>query len=564
MQGFFSSMADKAQSALNSTPLAGQHIPGARPTSAQASEGDQSGSGGLLKSHAFESLHHQLRTLQQQYSSSTTLVQKIITTDKGVAIDLDSVSRDAHAHSKELYTWGQNEDEDVKDVTDRLAWLNFIQGSLTATLAHKINISRTPFKALRDAENSFLPRRNMRAGFQTQIARIEHDQQKGMEQKLAELKKQLRKAEIDDEPLEKEIELLKRKAVRESEQMKWDAIREYSEKLVLLSQAAAAITPALPPIPPSKTNPYNGAQTTASVRTTLQQALDNYKTGDVILHLHEPSPADLNRSDTRSFGVTHAQELSRISSAEVADKPSIPLTPPPTSGSPPPAPSLAAKVPSQSSISAPGVGPPVPSKASPPQGPSPPPLNPATLNQSPSPIPVSTTTTGPVVAPNPTEPSVKMPAVTPTVAETGIPKSAGPDGPGPQSGSLRDLKTSSPASTPVVGEESKSSSGAPASVPAYGSEAALHHESAEDEKKRLEREERERVLRAGGSAPAATGSTTGEAPAKKFESAEEEKKRLEKEEREKLLAGGGSGPVDPDQKSPHDDGDGDLPPYQEF
>lgn len=30
-------------------------------------------------------------------------------------MDYDSVSRDAQAHSKELYTWGQTETDDLKD-----------------------------------------------------------------------------------------------------------------------------------------------------------------------------------------------------------------------------------------------------------------------------------------------------------------------------------------------------------------------------------------------------------------------------------------------------------------
>lgn len=48
------------------------------------------------------------------YRSAST-VQKIITTEKGVAIDFDSISRDSKAQSKELYTWGQSEAEDIKD-----------------------------------------------------------------------------------------------------------------------------------------------------------------------------------------------------------------------------------------------------------------------------------------------------------------------------------------------------------------------------------------------------------------------------------------------------------------
>lgn len=44
-------------------------------------------------------------------------MQKIITNGKGVAIDYDNVSRDTQGFSKELYIWGQTEDDDVKDGT---------------------------------------------------------------------------------------------------------------------------------------------------------------------------------------------------------------------------------------------------------------------------------------------------------------------------------------------------------------------------------------------------------------------------------------------------------------
>lgn len=90
----------------------------------------------------------------------------------------------------------------------------------------KLDSARTPLKALRDAETAITPRRNIRAGLQNQIARLEHDQQKGMEKKIQDFKDQLRKAELEDQAQENEIELLKRKAIRESEQLKWDAIRE--------------------------------------------------------------------------------------------------------------------------------------------------------------------------------------------------------------------------------------------------------------------------------------------------------------------------------------------------
>ena len=69
--GFLSSFADKAQSAINASPLAG-HIPGStRPTSPQAaasSAGADSGATQTHKSHTLEQIQHQFRTFQQAYS----------------------------------------------------------------------------------------------------------------------------------------------------------------------------------------------------------------------------------------------------------------------------------------------------------------------------------------------------------------------------------------------------------------------------------------------------------------------------------------------------------------
>ncbi|KAK7058910.1 lipid-binding protein [Paramarasmius palmivorus] len=533
--GFLSSFADKAQTALQSSPL-GQHIPGHRPTSPDASTQPSAnesaqGWGGQHKSHAFEAIQYQIRSLGQQYGS-TTPVQKIITTEKGVAIDFDSVARDAKAQSKELYMWGQNEQDDLKDVTDRLAYLNFVQGSLASSLAAKLDAARAPLKTLRDAETALQPRRNIRSGLRTQIARIEHDQQKGYEKKLAELRDQLRKAELDDASAEAEIELLKRQGVKASESLKFEAFREFGEKLVLVSQAAASLVDVLPTVPPSQSSPYTGAQRTGSIRASLQRALDNYKTGHINLPT-QSNASDLSRSDTVSFGESHASELSSISSSiPTTVEPGIPLTPP--AGAKSQSPPLPITT---------DTAPVIDNRASPPTKTQSPPINPSDLNLSPAPIPhISSTTSASIsggalsttspapVAPDPLKPASVLPAITPTVAETGVPVSAGAGGPGPSSGSLRDLKSDS------------ANPGGPQSPPKW--------ESAEEEKKRL-----------ASLYSQAYGSTAPTAAPPQHESAEDEKKRLEREERERALQGG---PNDPTRDSTKKDKDEDLPPYQDL
>jgi hypothetical protein len=515
MSSFLSTFADKAQSAINQTPLAG-HIPGISNTTDQPSANQSAAQGGH-RSVALEALQHQIRSIGQQYTT-TTPVQRIITSEKGVAIDCDALARDAKVQSKELYTWGQTQPEDLKDVTDRLAYLNFVQGSLASSVAIKLNNARAPFKALRDAEAVLVPKRNFRAGLHTQISRIEHSQDKTMERKLSELKQTLSKAELVDEHLEKELEILKRKAVRESEAQKWDAIREFGEKLVMLSQASKPIIAALPPIPPSPSSPYTGAQETGAARAALQHALDNYTPGST--YLAPQSGSNLSRADTQSFGESHASELRSLASSPGENAhPGVPITPPPHA-------SYASDVEKSRDAS------------------HSPPIDPRTLNLSPAPIPDDQAPPVATVADRGSLSPVVIPAAAPTVAETGVPVPASATGPGPASGSLRDIHRASDVAGPRSG-------GLPGNSPSedlYG----RPQETAAEEKSRLEREERERVSAAGISGSPATS---------EHESAEEEKRRLEREERERVIASANTDSGN--ARSEAKEGD-ELPPYQDI
>jgi len=311
-----------------------------------------------------------------------------------------------------------------------------------------------------------------------------------------------------------------------------DESLQYGEKLVILAQASDQVLRVLPSLPPSSTRHYKGGQETAAIRAAVQKALDEWKPGHVDFPLQHAA-VDLGRSDTKSFGETHADELSSIGHDSPVPRPSTPKHSGGTTLHDPPV-SMPVPVKTQTTSSKPATSPTVSSL----------PLQTGSLNNAPAELPAptitppSTTTISYPSGSDPLDPPAKLPQATPTVAETGVPKSAGPDGPGPASGSLLQVKAE------------HDSHGTP---PGHTTGAiSKPYESAEDEKKRLEREERERVLEQGPSTPAP-----------KFETAEEEKKRLEREEREKLLAGAGNtGPASGSGK-PDEDGD-ELPPYKEF
>ena len=308
---------------------------------------------------------------------------------------------------------------------------------------------------------------------------------------------------------------------------------QYGEKLVILAQASEQVLQLLPSVPPSSTKRYEGAQETAAVRAAVQKALDDWKPGHVDFPVQHAA-VDLDRRDTKSFGETHASELSSIGSNDKpVPRPSTPELHSRTSLHDPPVP-VPIPVPAKTEMPTP--------KPATSSSISSPPLQTGSLNLAPAELPAPTvtpSTTTPVSHTSGSDPidhPAKLPQVTPTVAETGVPKSAGPDGPGPASGSLLEVKAGHDSRVGTPGQ-------ATGTTP-------KPYESAEDEKKRLAREERERILNQGPSTAAP-----------KFETAEEEKKRLERERRENLLVGGSGTNPAPGPGGPEED---ELPPYKEF
>jgi len=484
LPGFITSLTDKAQNAIKDSPLS-QHLPSF--TGASSTDG-----GTTQKNLTIGQIQHQFRQFQQNYSSTTAPVQKIITAEKGVTLDVESLSRDAQAQSKELYTWGQTQQPDVKDVSDRLAFLNYTAGSLSGTLAAELNTARIPLKALRDDEVALTQKRTVRAGIHNQILRLEQTKEKGNEKYITELKAQLAQLERDDEPDERAHTILLRKSLKESEQKKFQALREYGEKLALLSQAADAVLAVLPSIPPSRDQPYVGAEETGTIRASLQRSLDQWKPGQATLPT--PHPANLDRSHSQSFGVTHAAELQKIATAEPH---TVPASPPPGGSFEPGRDSdvKASNAPAPAPVPTQGLG----STTTPPATSEKDPQGPVPTQDSPAPVPVPTRSTT-----IPSATSEKDLAITPAVGrnEPAPILSTAPSvvvaSPGPI-----DTDSKVPSVTPTVAETSESSSGA---VPE-------RYESAEEEKKRLAREEREKLLHGYGESSNANDDTNeGETP----------------------------------------------------
>ena len=238
--------------------------------------------------------------------------------------------------------------------------------------------------------------------------------------------------------------------------------------------------------------------------------------------------------ETRSFGETHASELNSIATVtdngHEAHEASTPINPAALNNTPAPIPNAhynapATGPPSAHHYAAPAVGPP-------------------SSYTAPTAAHTSTTYTPPAAAPSPgSAASVPIPHG-PTVAETGVPVAASAEGPGPATGTLHPV-SEEVRDRPTVGY----GVGSNEQAPAYGGAplSATPHESAADEKRRLAASQQTETTAPAPYAPLGlaphdghqgglVASTSTRRP-NTHESAEDEKKRLEREEREALLRG---------------------------
>jgi len=231
----------------------------------------------------------------------------------------------------------------------------------------------------------------------------------------------------------------------------------------------------------------------------------------------------VSADDTKSFGETHAHELSQISTTANSghnNANSRPQTPNPSTythpGAHPIDPATLNNAPASippptmnlNTYSPPATSPPLPPsqpQSYPPPADAPKSYAPPSAPPPGEPIPYA----APVAAPT----SHNDVPRAPTVAETGVPVSAGAEGPGPAHGSLsHDGEKDESVPRPAVGYGvgtgeaepfppsyvSPTAASQEVNLQAAGSirrPAETHHETAEEEKRRLEREEREKVLR---------------------------------------------------------------------
>ncbi|KWU42797.1 hypothetical protein RHOSPDRAFT_35637 [Rhodotorula sp. JG-1b] len=257
--------------------------------------------------------------LDPRQHQETLQLQLLIKSLSGVAHDQTSLARQQQQYSKDLFLWSKDDrGDDIVDICDRLAYLAFKSGEVEQAAAKKMEESRIVLKDIRNFENDLVPRRRNQHNLATRIATLQKEvaaatskkSDRKYEDQIVKLQAELQAVAAENLTFETSFSVLKRTKLHEAFSLQFEAQKELGEKLALIGGYGELL---LQGMETDGTGPdYSGKERTARVKAELEEALKNWSPSPMPqLNAHDDgsSSALLDRSDTRSFGDTHASVL---------------------------------------------------------------------------------------------------------------------------------------------------------------------------------------------------------------------------------------------------------------
>ncbi|KAK4047361.1 lipid-binding protein [Microbotryomycetes sp. JL221] len=274
------------------------------------------------------SLQHTIR--QQvttfQSPSDTLKISLAIKSGSAVVSDFEALSRETTSYSKSLYLWGQeSQGNDLKDVSDRLAWIEFETGRLFKNHAQRIDQARSALKDVRNYENDIVPKRKSRQALQTKLTstKSSSDQEK--------LRIEIEQLDREIAPLDNQLEVLKRTKLNESFNLQFQAQRELGEKLAILAGYGELLLRTLES--DGFGSQYAGQEKTARVKGQASEAVQAWSLPNSHIptpQLREGGESYLGRSDTQSFASDVSQSGDSLHAPSPHPSVSHATSPPPS------------------------------------------------------------------------------------------------------------------------------------------------------------------------------------------------------------------------------------------
>uniref|UniRef100_A0A060SWT9 ARAD1A08008p n=1 Tax=Blastobotrys adeninivorans TaxID=409370 RepID=A0A060SWT9_BLAAD len=201
----------------------------------------------------------------------------LVKMEKNVMRSIELVARERREVAKQLSSWGEENDDDVSDVTDRLGVLIYEMGELEDQFIDKYDQYRVTLKSVRNIEASVQPSRDRKQKITDQIAHLKYKEPNSP--KIIVLEQELVRAEAESLVAEAQLSNITREKVKAAFNYQFDAIREHSEKMALIAGYGKALLELLDdtPVTPGETRPaYDGYDAAKQIIIDAESALANW------------------------------------------------------------------------------------------------------------------------------------------------------------------------------------------------------------------------------------------------------------------------------------------------
>lgn len=197
-----------------------------------------------------------------------------IKTEKNVMRAIELTARERRDVAKQLSAWGEENDDDVSDVTDKLGVLIYEIGELEDQYIDKYDQYRITLKTIRNIEASVQPSRDRKQKITDEIAHLKYKDPQSP--KIPVLEQELVRAEAESLVAEAQLSNITREKLKAAYNYQFDATRELAEKYALIAGYGKALLELLDDsaVTPGETRPaYDGYEASKQIIIDAENAL---------------------------------------------------------------------------------------------------------------------------------------------------------------------------------------------------------------------------------------------------------------------------------------------------
>lgn len=199
---------------------------------------------------------------------------QLVKMEKNLMRSIEITSRERKEVARQLSLWGETNDDDISDITDKLGVLIWEIAELEDSFIDRYDQYRITIKSIRDIEGSVQPSRDRKAKITDLIAYLKYKDPQLP--KITVLEQELVRAEAESLVAEAQLSNITREKLKTAFNYQFDSTREHSEKIALIAGYGKALLELLDesPVTPGETRPaYDGYEATKQIIIDAENAL---------------------------------------------------------------------------------------------------------------------------------------------------------------------------------------------------------------------------------------------------------------------------------------------------